>query len=58
MNLLNKNNKLWIVINIKNLLIYLAYFVLLVSKLFINVLANGFIHILAFGFLILFIYQL
>ena len=43
------NNKLEIAINIKNLLILWTYFVLLISKLFINVLANGFIYLLAFG---------
>ena len=43
------NSKLEIAINIRNLLIFWTYFVLLISKLFINILANGFIYLLVFG---------
>jgi hypothetical protein len=43
------NNKLEIAIMIKNLLIFWTYFVLMFSKIFINVVANGFIFLLAFG---------
>ena len=43
------NSKLEIAINIRNLLIFWTYFVLLISKLFIKILANGFIYLLVFG---------
>ena len=43
------NNKLEIAIMIKNLLIFWTYFVLMFSKIFINVVANGFIFLLVFG---------
>ena len=43
------NIKLEIAIHIRNSLIFWTYFVLLISKLFINILANGFIYLLVFG---------
>ena len=45
-----KNSKLETFITIKNLIIFWAYFVLLISKLFINYVANGFIYLLLICF--------
>ena len=44
------NDKLEIIINIKNFLIIWTYFVLLFSKLFITTIADGFIYLLVFGY--------
>ena len=43
------NNKLEVAIIIKNLLIFWTYFVLMISKIFVNAIANGFIYLLVFG---------
>ena len=43
------NNKLEIVITMKNLIILWIYFVLLLSKIFQNFIANGFIFLFIFG---------
>jgi len=44
------NNILEIIITMKNLLIIWSYFVLFISKLFINFTINGFIYLLAIGY--------
>ena len=43
------STKLEMIINMRNLLIFWAYFVLSISKIFENVIANGFIYLLIFG---------
>ena len=43
------NNRLEIIIIIKNSLIFWTYFVLLISKLFENIVSNGFIFLFIFG---------
>ena len=43
------NKKLEIAINMRNLIIFWTYIVLLISRLFENVIANGFIYLLTFG---------
>ena len=43
------NNKLEIIITLKNLIILWIYFVLLLSKIFQNFIANGFIYLFIFG---------
>jgi len=43
------NNKLEIIITMKNLIILWIYFVLLLSKIFQNFIANGFIYLYIFG---------
>ena len=44
------NNKLEIIINIKNFIIIWTFFVLLFSKLFETTIADGFIYLLIFGY--------
>ena len=44
------NNNLEIAINIKNLLVLWSYFVLFISKIFLNFNANGFIYLLFIGY--------
>ena len=43
------NRKLEFTLNMRNILIFWTYFVLLIAKIFENVLANGFIYLLVFG---------
>jgi len=49
------NDKLEIIINIKNILIIWSFFVLLFSKLFETTIADGFIYLLIFGYPIIII---
>ena len=52
------NDKLEIIITIKNLVVVWTYFILLVTKLFKNVVSNGFIYLLIFGCPIIVIFSI
>ena len=52
------NDKLEIVITIKNLIVLWTYFILLITKLFRNIAFNGFIYLLIFGCPIIIIFAI
>ena len=52
------NDKLEIIITIKNLVVLWTYFILLIAKLFKNVVSNGFIYLLIFGCPIIIIFSI